>query len=93
MISMSNLKFTITIEEGRVIFHALSELPFKQVFELIGKINSQTNQQVKKTETSDGRIVLVLNELDLELISQALSKQPYERVFKIISKLFNVESL
>lgn len=90
---MSKLKITITIEEGRVIFHALSEMPFKQVFELIGKINSQTNDQINNNESTNGLLKLVLNELDLELISEALSKQPYEQVYKIISKLFNVETL
>ncbi|CAN5124828.1 hypothetical protein BH09BAC1_BH09BAC1_10970 [soil metagenome] len=37
----------LTIEDVSLIFKGLGKLPFEEVFEVIGSINSQVNQQVK----------------------------------------------
>lgn len=39
---------SLTIDEVNVIFKALGERPFNEVFELIGKINAQANEQLKE---------------------------------------------
>lgn len=39
--------FHLTIEEANLIFKALGEMPFKEVYELIGKLNEQANTQLK----------------------------------------------
>lgn len=38
----------LTIDEVNTIFKALGERPFNEVFELIGKINAQANEQLKE---------------------------------------------
>lgn len=39
--------FDLTIAEANLIFKALGKLPFEEVYELIGKLNTQANQQLK----------------------------------------------
>jgi len=47
-----DIKITLEldIDEVNLILGALSEQPFKTVFELIGKVNSQANEQLSKKE-------------------------------------------
>lgn len=40
--------FQLTLEEANLIFKALGKLPFEQVYELIGKLNQQANEQLDK---------------------------------------------
>jgi hypothetical protein len=40
--------FQLTLEEANLIFKALGKLPFEQVYELIGKLNQQANEQLGK---------------------------------------------
>jgi hypothetical protein len=42
--------FTLSLEEANKIFKALSNLPFGEVYELIGKLNDQANEQLAKEE-------------------------------------------
>jgi hypothetical protein len=42
------LNLKISLEEANLILKALGNLPFSQVYELIGKINEQANEQLKK---------------------------------------------
>ena len=46
-----DLKLDIT--EINVIIKALSERPFREVYELIGKIHAQSNNQLKPSELND----------------------------------------
>jgi hypothetical protein len=80
---MDDLQFKVTVNEGKIIFMALTDLPFKLVFELIGKLNKQSNSQVPK----DGEIILLLSRTDIELIFEALSKQPYSQVYRLMDKI------
>ncbi len=41
-----NITFNISLEEANLIFKALGKQPFAEVFELIGKLNEQANQQL-----------------------------------------------
>lgn len=45
-----NITFNITLEEANLIFKALGKQPFAEVFELIGKLNEQANQQLMNTQ-------------------------------------------
>jgi hypothetical protein len=40
--------FQLTLEDANLIFKALGKLPFEQVYELIGKLNQQANEQLEK---------------------------------------------
>lgn len=40
------LTFSLTLKEANVIFKALGSRPFDEVYELIGKLNEQANNQL-----------------------------------------------
>lgn len=40
------LNLQVTIDEANLILEALGNLPFKQVFSLVGKIQQQASQQL-----------------------------------------------
>lgn len=84
---MTEFQFNITIEEGKKIFLALSEMPFKRVYDLIGRINSQTVQQNNRPEHLKHGITLVLSGPDIDLIAESLSAFPYNQVNRIMQKL------
>ena len=42
--------FKLTIQEANLIFKSLGKLPFEEVYELIGKLNTQANQQLQPDE-------------------------------------------
>ena len=50
---MKNVTFTVTVKEANMIFKALSKFPFEEVFELIGKLNEQSNQQLQTPSTQN----------------------------------------
>ncbi|WP_243518992.1 MULTISPECIES: hypothetical protein [unclassified Candidatus Cardinium] len=43
----NTIALRLGIEEVNVIIKALSERPFREVYELIGKIHTQSNRQLK----------------------------------------------
>ncbi len=43
---MQEVMIKITLEELNLVFKALGNEPFKEVYELIGKLNDQTNNQL-----------------------------------------------
>lgn len=45
---METLTIEFTIDEMNVILAALSNEPFKEVYEIIGKINSEAQKQLSK---------------------------------------------
>ena len=40
------INLQISLNEAKVIFKALGKMPFADVYELIGKLNEQTNKQL-----------------------------------------------
>ncbi|MEM7106097.1 MAG: hypothetical protein AAF502_23395 [Bacteroidota bacterium] len=42
------LTIKLTVEELNLILQGLSEMPFKTVYDLIGKLNAQANDQLAK---------------------------------------------
>lgn len=52
-----NITFTVSLEEANKIFKALGNLPFAEVYELIGKLNEQANSQlIQKDNPSNNYI-------------------------------------
>ena len=47
---MQELILKLTTEDINIIFKALGERPFKEVYELMGKINEQVNWQMEQWE-------------------------------------------
>lgn len=43
---MKKVTFTVTLDEANLLFKSLGRMPFEQVYELIGKMNEQANQQL-----------------------------------------------
>jgi len=41
------IELKMTTEEVKLVFQGLGKLPFEEVFELIGKLNAQVNQQTR----------------------------------------------
>lgn len=44
---MNDIHLKLTVDEVNVIFEALGQQPFAKVYELIGKINEQADEQLK----------------------------------------------
>lgn len=76
------MTFTLSADEGRLVIEALAEEPFKQVFELIGRINREAN-------ADDGQVLcrMVWSRADQALVIGALVKMPYHRVHQLLAKL------
>ena len=55
---VKEVTLTVSIEEAGKIFKALGNMPFVEVYELIGKLNEQTNQQLvpQKQEKGDFQV-------------------------------------
>lgn len=55
---MEKINLRLTIEETNMVLEALGNLPFSRVYNLIGKIQEQAEQQIGasggKKETADG---------------------------------------
>lgn len=43
---MQELNLKVTIDEANLILKALGRLPFNEVYELVGKLNQQANEQL-----------------------------------------------
>ncbi len=47
------IQFTVSLQEANQIFKALGNLPFAEVYELIGKLNEQANTQLNNQNAND----------------------------------------
>jgi hypothetical protein len=47
------VKLDLTVEQVSIIFKGLGKLPFEEVYELIGVINTQVNSQVKDKDAKE----------------------------------------
>ena len=80
-------RISLNLAEGRIIFQALAELPFKYVYELIGKINHQANQSTANDGDAQHLQLDRLNQQELQLMIRALEEMPYSRVHKLVTNL------
>lgn len=53
VIKKDNFVLNFSLEDINIILKALSEMPFKDVYDIIGKINFQTNEQMKNKQLKD----------------------------------------
>lgn len=49
---MQQLKLQLSLDDVNLILRGLGNLPFAEVYELVGKINSQANQQLNDSDPS-----------------------------------------
>lgn len=78
----------LDLDEGQLIFEALSELPFKYVYDLIGRLNRQANETLTQ-DTGTGKASYLLDDQDLKLIAKALGAMPFNQVHDLLEKLNN----
>ncbi len=53
MSQQKEIELQLTFEEVNLVLKALGSLPFSQVFELIGKIHDQANDQVRNSNNTN----------------------------------------
>ncbi len=81
--------FTIrlNINEGNIVFEALAELPFKYVFDLIGRLNKQVNESTIDSGNDDALYTHTLSRQELDMVIRALGKMPFNRVHALLENL------
>ncbi|GAB4477594.1 MAG: hypothetical protein OHK0057_27480 [Thermoflexibacter sp.] len=59
MSKQKKITFTVNIDQANKIFRGLGKLPFEEVYELIGMLNEQANQQLtaQHTKTSSKEVL------------------------------------
>ena len=81
------LKRVLSIEHGQIVFQALSELPFKYVYDLIGRINQVTNTTDPIIREGSVCYSYTFAPQEMELILHALGRLPYAKVHEVIRAL------
>jgi len=77
----------LNVNDGKIIFEALAELPFKYVYDLIGKLNFQANHNNAEDGGGMARLRHTLIMQELGLIIKALGGLPFNRVHSLVDKL------
>jgi hypothetical protein len=73
--------------EGRLIMQALAELPFKYVYELIGKLNHQANEITAGDRDAPHFQLRRLSLQELHLMIRALEEMPFRQVHDLLANL------
>ncbi|GAA5037923.1 hypothetical protein GCM10011506_35730 [Marivirga lumbricoides] len=47
------IHISLSLEDTKLIFKALGKMPFEEVYELIGNLNNQVNEQSSKPQKGD----------------------------------------
>lgn len=89
MTGMTQKTYTINLDinDGKMVFEALAELPFKHVYELIGKLNHQANQSARSADRAEALNSHSLSLQEIGLMINALGQMPFNRVFKLVQNL------
>ena len=77
----------LNIDEGKIVFEALAELPFKYVYELIGKLNSQLNASPTHGSNERALYTYTLSRHELNLMIRALGELPFNHVYTLVENL------
>lgn len=77
-------RLALSAQDGNLAITALAERPFKEVYELIGKLNRQANAGAP---APDGRQTYALDGPELKLIVGALGNLPYQQVHALVHEL------
>jgi hypothetical protein len=77
----------LNVNDGKLIFEALAELPFKYVYDLIGRLNRQANRNTTNGCDEMIRFGLTLGLQEIGLIIKALGGLPFNRVHRLVDDL------
>ncbi|OGB25280.1 MAG: hypothetical protein A3I66_04255 [Burkholderiales bacterium RIFCSPLOWO2_02_FULL_57_36] len=82
-------QFAITLrnDEGGLVIEALAECPFKQVYDLIGRLNQQANASLAHGAGPDDPVEYMMSAADMKLIAAALGNLPFNRVHSLLESL------
>ncbi len=83
----TDITIRMTLDEGRLVFEALAELPFKYVYGLIGKLNSQSNRSTLTRSRERARHPYTFTREELEVTLRALGAMPFDRVHALMNNL------
>jgi hypothetical protein len=82
-----DIHLQLSLAQGNLILEALAERPFKQVFELIGVLNSQAAQTFHTAAEEHDLGNFILNPQQLRLILEVLGEMPYNRVNRLLHSM------
>ncbi len=77
----------LDLAEGQLVFEALAERPFKQVYELIGRLNHRANEVASQGGDVTTPQIYRLDAAELDLIARALGELPFNRVHALLASL------
>lgn len=77
----------LVLAEAQLVFEALAELPFKQVYELIGRLNRQANELAAQGGDVAARQAYRLDAAEFDLVLRALGELPFSRVHDLLAHL------
>lgn len=83
--STSLISFQLTLTQADLVIEALSELPFKLVFELIGQLNQQAAAQVNHADSGAQILSFKLEPAQVRVVIEALGELPYNRVHQLLA--------
>ena len=86
-LAQNGFSINLNMAEGRIIFQALAELPFKYVYELIGNINHQANASTANDGDAQHLRLHMLSLPEMQLMIRALEELPFKRVNNLVIKL------
>ncbi len=81
------LTIHLNINEGKIVFEALAELPFKYVFDLIGRLNKQVNESVIDEGDEEALCAHTLSRQELNMVIRALGEMQFNRVHALLENL------
>ncbi|ACE85682.1 hypothetical protein [Cellvibrio japonicus] len=81
------LHIYLTLAQSSLVLEALVEKPFKEVFELIGKLNHQAQPFYQPDADPESPSRFVLEPPELSLCVRALGDLPYNRVCSLVALL------
>ena len=85
--SDNSLGIELNLHESGLLLQALAERPFKQVFEVIGKLNHQAQAFYQPPVNNQKRILFSLGAAEFSLCIKALGDLPYNQVQALIANL------
>jgi hypothetical protein len=81
------LRMRFTLAQGNTILEGLAELPFKQVFSLIGELNRQAQIGFAADSQADDVAEFALDSAHLRLILATLGEMPFKRVQPLLHSM------
>jgi len=77
----------LTLEQGDLILEALAELPFKQVFELIGHLNQQAQAGFAASGGAPETVRFEVGPMQMRLILATLGQMPFNKVSRLLQSM------